>query len=33
LESREETRDVPLDQPVVLIRVRWVVRIDDEDLV
>ena len=29
-ETREETRDVPLDQPVVLVRVRRVVRIEDE---
>jgi hypothetical protein len=33
LEPREETRDVPLDQPVVLVRVRRVVRIEDEDTV
>ena len=32
LEPREETRDVPLDQPVVLVRVRRVC-IEDEDVV
>src|SRR5215217_3308052 len=33
LEPREETRDVPLDQPVVIVRVRRVVLIEDEDTV
>ena len=32
LEPGEETRDVPLDQPVVLVRVRRV-RIEDDDVV
>jgi len=33
LEPGEETRDVPLDQPVVIVRVRRVVLIEDEDTV
>jgi len=32
LEPGEETRDVPLDQPVVLVRMRRV-RIEDDDVV
>jgi hypothetical protein len=32
-ESREETREAPLDQPVVLVRVRRVVLIEDENTV
>ena len=31
-ESREETRDAPLGQPVVLVRVRRVVLVEDENI-